>query len=90
MHWPIGRLIMLSCFRRQSTRYGVVSSSIHFFPPSLPLKVCYLVTVNVPASTKLEYKYIRKNNGAVTWESDPNRSFNTPASGSFTINDTWR
>ncbi|TRM69210.1 glycoside hydrolase family 15 and carbohydrate-binding module family 20 [Schizophyllum amplum] len=47
------------------------------------------VTVNLPASTAIEYKYIRKNNGAVTWESDPNRSITTSGSGSVTQSDTW-
>ena len=50
----------------------------------------FLVTVTLPANTNFEYKYIRKFNGAVTWESDPNNQATTPASGSFTINDTWR
>ncbi|KAF8964433.1 glycoside hydrolase family 15 protein [Flammula alnicola] len=48
------------------------------------------VTVTLPANSDFQYKYIRKFNGAVTWESDPNNSQTTPASGSFTINDTWR
>ncbi|KAF9454874.1 carbohydrate-binding module family 20 protein [Macrolepiota fuliginosa MF-IS2] len=48
------------------------------------------LTVNIPASTSFEYKYIRINNGSVTWESDPNRSYTTGASGSATIGDTWR
>jgi len=48
------------------------------------------ITIQIPASTKFEYKYIRKFNGAVTWESDPNRSSTTPSSGSDIINDTWR
>ncbi|KAF8641347.1 hypothetical protein AX16_010045 [Volvariella volvacea WC 439] len=48
------------------------------------------VTIRAPASTNIEYKYIRKYNGQVTWESDPNRSFTTPASGSYTLNDSWR
>ncbi|KAI0324159.1 glucoamylase [Cubamyces sp. BRFM 1775] len=48
------------------------------------------ITVNLPASTAIQYKYIRKFNGAVTWESDPNNSITTPSSGSFTQNDTWR
>ena len=48
------------------------------------------ITVTLPASTVVEYKYIRKNNGQVTWESDPNNSITTPASGSFTQNDSWR
>jgi len=48
------------------------------------------VTVNIPASTSFEYKYIRKFNGAVKWESDPNLQSTSPASGTFTINDVWR
>nr|BAL43555.1 glycoside hydrolase family 15 protein [Tricholoma matsutake]BAW34499.1 glycoside hydrolase family 15 protein [Tricholoma matsutake] len=48
------------------------------------------ITVSLPANTAVEYKYIRKLNGAVTWESDPNNMFTTPASGSFTLNDSWR
>ncbi|KAG8985503.1 hypothetical protein FRB90_004655 [Tulasnella sp. 427] len=48
------------------------------------------ITVNIPASTTFQYKYIRKYNGATTWESDPNNSFTTPSGGSYIINDTWR
>ncbi|KAH9042003.1 glucoamylase [Lactarius pseudohatsudake] len=48
------------------------------------------LTVNLPANTNIQYKYIRKFNGQVTWESDPNNSFNTPATGGFTLNDSWR
>ncbi|KAK0464228.1 glucoamylase [Desarmillaria tabescens] len=48
------------------------------------------ITLNLPASITFQYKYIRKFNGAVTWESDPNRQFTTPASGTWVINDSWR
>jgi len=48
------------------------------------------VTVDLPASTNVEYKYIRKLNGAIIWESDPNNSLAVPASGDFTVNDVWR
>ncbi|KAG8735930.1 hypothetical protein FRC10_010001 [Ceratobasidium sp. 414] len=48
------------------------------------------ITVNLPAGTAVQYKYIRKYNGVVTWESDPNRSITTPSSGTYTENDTWR
>jgi glucoamylase len=48
------------------------------------------VTVQLPASTAIQYKFIRIFNGAVTWESDPNMQLTTPASGSFIENDTWR
>ncbi|KAI0686282.1 glucoamylase [Cytidiella melzeri] len=48
------------------------------------------ITVNLPANTDIQYKYIRKFNGAITWESDPNNEFTTPASGSYTLNDSWR
>ncbi|KZP02492.1 carbohydrate-binding module family 20 protein [Athelia psychrophila] len=48
------------------------------------------ITVNVPASTAIQYKYLRINNGAVTWESDPNMQITTPAGGKVTTADTWR
>ncbi|KAG8856251.1 hypothetical protein FRB96_006563 [Tulasnella sp. 330] len=50
----------------------------------------WTLTVNLPASTTFQYKYIRIYNGVTTWESDPNLSFTTPASGTASTNDTWR
>ncbi|MEV4492488.1 carbohydrate-binding module family 20 domain-containing protein [Micromonospora coxensis] len=48
-------------------------------------------TVTLPANTAVEYKYLKKNpDGSVTWESGSNRSFTTPAGGTWTGNDTWR
>lgn len=47
-------------------------------------------TVNLPASTVIQYKYIRKYDGDVTWESDPNMSITTPPNGTFVTNDIWR
>ncbi|EPQ53992.1 alpha-amylase [Gloeophyllum trabeum ATCC 11539] len=49
------------------------------------------VTLNLPAGTTFQYKYIRKEtDGSVVWESDPNRSASTGSSGSLTLSDTWR
>ncbi|KAJ3800234.1 glucoamylase [Lentinula aff. detonsa] len=48
------------------------------------------ITVNLPANTQVQYKYIRKFGSSLTWESDPNDVINTPAGGSFIENDTWR
>ena len=48
------------------------------------------VTVNLPASTYIEYKYINVDGSTIIWESDPNNSITTPASGTYTVNDTWR
>ncbi|TFK45093.1 glycoside hydrolase family 15 protein [Crucibulum laeve] len=48
------------------------------------------ITVNIPAGTTFQYKFIRKFNGKITWESDPNRQLTAPASGTFTENDSWR
>ena len=49
-------------------------------------------SVNLPASTVVQYKYYRKNDdGSVTWETiagGGNRSTTTPASGTVTLNDT--
>ena len=48
------------------------------------------VTLDLPMSTYVGYKYIKKDgSGTVTWESGSNRAFTTPASGSTTLNDTW-
>jgi alpha-amylase len=49
------------------------------------------LTVALPPSTSIEYKYILKDaSGNVTWESGANRTYTTPASGTATLNDTWK
>ncbi|KAJ3573257.1 hypothetical protein NP233_g2550 [Leucocoprinus birnbaumii] len=49
------------------------------------------VTVNLPANTAFEFKFIRKeSDGSITWESDPNRQATTLASGTQTITTTFR
>lgn len=48
------------------------------------------VTLTMPANTNFEYKYLRKFNGGVTWERDPNNAQTTPATGSVTMHDVWR
>jgi glucoamylase len=48
------------------------------------------ITINLPANTQIQYKYIRWFNGALTWESDPNMEITTPSGGTFIENDTWR
>ncbi|MES2933170.1 MAG: carbohydrate-binding module family 20 domain-containing protein [Pseudomonadota bacterium] len=47
-------------------------------------------TVAMPASSVVQYKYIRKNaDGSVTWENlSGNRFMNTPASGTVTLTDS--
>jgi len=63
------------------------SSAIPLSASSYPT---WSVSVNLPANTTFQYKYIRIFNGAITWESDPNRQATTPASDSYVENDTWR
>ncbi|KAF9567767.1 hypothetical protein CPC08DRAFT_518585 [Agrocybe pediades] len=49
-------------------------------------------TINIPAGTAFTYKFIKvSSSGAVTWESDPNRSFTVPT-GSCTapVSSSWR
>ncbi len=47
-------------------------------------------TVDLPASTAIEYKYIKYADcGSVTWQSGGNQTFSTPATGTATRNDTW-
>ncbi|KAI0490164.1 alpha-amylase [Xylaria cf. heliscus] len=49
-------------------------------------------TINIAPGSAVQYKYINvASNGAVTWESDPNRSFSVPTTcGGVTRSDTWR
>ena len=48
-------------------------------------------TVNLPAGTAVEYKYIKKDSsGNVTWESGSNRSYTTGTSTSYSTSDTWK
>ena len=49
--------------------------------------------VSLPASTAVQFKYIKKpadGGGAVQWETGANLTFTTPASGTVTRNDTFR
>ena len=53
----------------------------------------WTATVNLPTGTAVQYKYIKKDAaGAVTWESDPNRTRTTPSASpcSATWTDSWR
>ncbi|KAJ7636912.1 glycoside hydrolase family 15 protein [Roridomyces roridus] len=51
----------------------------------------WTLTVQVPASTDIQYKYIRKFGSSVIWESDPNNQFTSPAGGeTVTLEDSWR
>jgi glucoamylase len=50
-------------------------------------------SLKLAAGTKFEYKYVRKDaNGAVMWESDPNRSYTVPTScrSAAAVGDKWR
>ena len=49
------------------------------------------VSVDLPANTAFQYKFIVKDgSGNVTWEDGANRSYTTGASGSATISDSWQ
>ncbi|KKK26755.1 glucoamylase precursor [Aspergillus rambellii] len=54
----------------------------------------WAVTMTLPAGTSFEYKFLRvAKSGAVTWESDPNRSYTVPAECGMiaaTESSTWR
>ncbi|OJI99427.1 hypothetical protein ASPVEDRAFT_26243 [Aspergillus versicolor CBS 583.65] len=53
----------------------------------------WTATVELPAGTEIEYKFIKKGGSDVTWESDPNRSYTvrTGCDGEkATVTGTWR
>ena len=49
-------------------------------------------SVALPAGTSVQYKYIKKQDSTVIWESDPNRTRTTPSASPCTAtwSDTWR
>ncbi|KAK0642966.1 starch binding domain-containing protein [Cercophora newfieldiana] len=50
-------------------------------------------TVSLPAGTTFEYKFVNVgSNGAVSWESDPNRSFTVPVGceGAVSVASSWK
>nr|GAT50135.1 alpha-amylase [Mycena chlorophos] len=49
----------------------------------------WFVTVAIPENTTFQYKFYYTENGAVTWEVDPNRSYTT-GTAAATINDVWQ
>ncbi|MEU6623639.1 carbohydrate-binding module family 20 domain-containing protein [Streptomyces litmocidini] len=64
------------------------ASALKLDPASYPV---WKLTVNLPAGTAFEYKYLRKDAaGNVTWESGANRTATVPASGQIVLNDTFR
>nr|AAA22298.1 cyclodextrin glucanotransferase [Paenibacillus macerans] len=46
--------------------------------------------VSVPAGTKLDFKFIKKGGGTVTWEGGGNHTYTTPASGVGTVTVDWQ
>ncbi|MER7071659.1 carbohydrate-binding module family 20 domain-containing protein [Terrabacter sp. NPDC000476] len=64
------------------------ASALKLDPATYPV---WRRTVALTPGTVVQYKYLRKDAaGAVTWESGANRSVTVPASGTLTLNDTWR
>lgn len=47
-------------------------------------------TVDLPANTTVEYKYVKKEGSTVTWESGANRTFNTGTACTKTVSDSWK
>jgi glucoamylase len=64
------------------------SSGIKLSPTAYPN---WSVKVSLPVSTAFEYKFVKRDaNGNTIWEQGQNHSFQTPASGSITRNDTFQ
>jgi hypothetical protein len=53
----------------------------------------WFLPVSVPRNTSLQFKFIKKNGSAVTWEGGGNRTFSSPASSTGTADTptyTWQ
>lgn len=62
-------------------------AAIPLNPSNYPI---WTASVSIPVNTRFAYKYIRKQDGRTTWESDPDRTFESPASGAASTNDVWK
>ncbi|KAF5328568.1 hypothetical protein D9758_017730 [Tetrapyrgos nigripes] len=64
------------------------SSSLPLSSATYPV---WTVSVNLPANTAFEYKFIRKEtDGSVIWESDPNRRATVASSGTQSLSSSWQ
>jgi alpha-amylase len=64
------------------------AKGIKLDPASYPV---WKGTITLPASTPLEYKYIKRDGqGQVVWETGKNRTLTTAASGTTTLNETFK
>jgi alpha-amylase len=64
------------------------SKGVKLDPASYPV---WKGTITLPASRSLESKYLKRDGqGQVIWESGANRTLTTPASGSLTLNETFK
>ncbi|KAI1132486.1 alpha-amylase [Nemania abortiva] len=68
---------------------SAIALSASKYTSSNPL---WTTTINIAPGTTFQYKYINvASNGAVTWESDPNRSYTVPSTCSaVATSDSWR
>ncbi|KAK4210577.1 starch binding domain-protein [Rhypophila decipiens] len=69
---------------------NAVALSASQYTNSNPL---WTATLNLAAGTTFQYKFIKvASNGAVTWESDPNRSYTVPTgcAKTATVSTSWR
>ena len=88
--WQAGRLIALSSYLQLTIPFGQVSDPYVMGCGAARYANIFSVTVNLPTKAIVQYKYIRKHDGVVKWESDPNNQITTPGSGSLTQDDAWR
>ncbi|TFY72139.1 hypothetical protein EVG20_g879 [Dentipellis fragilis] len=81
---PSSSTVALLLSEDATTTFGEIPLSAARYP-------LWQATVNVPANTNFEYKFIRKeSSGSVVWESDPNRSATTPGLATLSVSTTWR
>ena len=66
----------------------VPEAGIKLSPKDYPT---WSVTLSLPASKALQYKYVKRNgSGTTVWEAGSNRSFTTPAGGAVPRDETFQ
>jgi hypothetical protein len=86
----VGENIYLTGDNFELTNWSAASPLGPMFNQIVAVYPSWYTDVSVPASTAIQFKFIRKGPNGTFWEGGNNHTFTTPASGTATVNANWQ
>ena len=86
----VGENIFLTGSNYELTNWSATAPLGPMFNQIVAVYPSWYTDVSVPASTAIQFKFIRKGPNGTVWEGGSNHTFTTPASGTATVNVTWQ